>query len=112
MGVSNTVYQQKLTVSVPRETFKLIAEENYSKNELRVFLMLLTELSGYKKEDSFDVGKNKDPMNFKIIDTESIADFLDIKEKDVKKAIKRFVADEVIEKGSSSAVSKGYRFIL
>ena len=109
MGVSNTVYQQKHNVSIPRDGIKDIAEDlDLSKTDLRVMLVLLTELNGYSKDDN--TTSKPDPLNFKLIDMDSISDFLNIKHKEVKKSIRKFLDLGFIEKGSSESISCGYRF--
>ena len=107
MANINAVYQQQNTVSILREGIKSIAEDDLlSKTDIRVLLALLTELNGFS--DPYD--RKEDPLNYKLLDTESIADFLDLKYKEVRKSIKNLKKAGYIEQGDSSSVSNGYRF--
>lgn len=107
MANINAVYQQQNTVSIPRDALKNIAEDDQlSKTDLRVFMALFTELNGFT--DIY--GRKEDPKNFKLIDLDSIADFLYLKHKDVKKSIKNLKKSGYIEQGNSESISNGWRF--
>ena len=105
----NATYQQVNTVSVNRERILEIAEDTeYNKKDYRVFLALLAQLDGYT------IPKNntnsKDPLNFKKIDIEQMADLLSLSKKDVKKSINNLYDDGYIEMGSNDTIKDGYRF--
>lgn len=107
MANNLNVYQQTHNVSIPKQGIKeIIEDEDLSKTDLRVLLALLTELDGFSDPNE----RKKDPLNFKIIDIDSISDFLDIKYKEVKKSIKTLLRRGYLEKGDSDSVSNGYRF--
>lgn len=107
MANINAVYQQQNTVSIPRDALKNIAEDDQlTKTDLRVFMALFTELNGFT--DIY--GRKEDPKNFKLIDSDSIADFLYLKHKDVKKSIKNLKKSGYIEQGNSESISNGWRF--
>lgn len=104
-------YQQTYTISVPRKELLeyVILNDELNKKDYKVFLMLLTELDGYSspKVNRFD---NLDPQNFKKIDSEQIADELQMDESDVRKSIKKLLNEGIIEKGDTKNMKNGYRF--
>jgi predicted transcriptional regulator len=53
---------------------------------------------------------HKDPMNFKKIDIDRMADLLNLSKKDIKKSIKKFDEDGLIEHGNTDTIKDGYRF--
>ena len=111
MANNRNTLQQVYTVSVPkRELLEyVILNQELNKKDYRVFLLLLTELNGY----SYPKGKqneNSDPQNFKKIDSEQIADELEMDESDVKKCIKKLLTEGIIEKGDTNNMKNGYRF--
>ena len=115
---SRNVLQQITTVSVPKKELLeyVVYSKEFNKKDLRVFLMLLTELNGYspsyRKQKKIDEAfeDDKDPLNFRKIDSEQIADELELSEKDVRKSIKKLLREGVIEKGDSRNAINGYRF--
>lgn len=111
MANNNSVYQQTRTVSVPKkELFEyVISNKELNKKDYKVFLMLLTELNGYSnhKNRMFD---DKDPQIFTKVDSEQIADQLEMDESDVKKSIKKLLNEGIIEKGNTKNMKNGYRF--
>jgi biotin operon repressor len=72
--------------------------------------MLLTQLDGFKIQDSTRGREAKDPLNYKIIDLKTISDNLCLDEKHIKKSIKKLRHDGYLEKGSNDTITKGYRF--
>ena len=107
MANINAVYQQQNTVSIPRDALKNIAEdEQLSKTDMRDLIALLTELNGFT--DLY--GRKDDPRNYKLIDMDSIADFLYLKHKDIKKSVKNLKNAGYIEQGDSDSISNGWRF--
>lgn len=110
MASNRNTYQQIETVSVKRDKLIDIASDiEYSKKDLRVFLVLLTQLDGYSVPKTLH-SRHKDPLNFKRIDIEAMADLLCMSKKDVKKSINRLHDDGLIEKGSNDTITNGYRF--
>lgn len=110
MANNRCTYQQIYTVSIPKKKLLeyVICDEELGKKDLRVFLMLLTELEGYTPP-SFD-SKREDPLNFKKIDSEWMCDVLDMDESDVRKSIKKLESHGIIERGNTTSVKNGYRF--
>lgn len=106
MANNLNVYQQTHNVSIPKDGLKDIIGEDFSKNDLRVLLVLFTELDGFSNPSE----RRNDPLNFKMIDIDAIADFLDLKYKEVKKSIKKLMNYGYLERGDSDSVSNGYRF--
>lgn len=110
MANNRDTYQQVNTISVKREKILDIATDlEYSKNDLRVFLILLTQLEGYTVPKTLR-SDHKDPLNFKIIDVEAIADTLSLPKKKVRKCIEFLHTDGIIEEGSNDTIKHGYRF--
>lgn len=110
MANNRNTYQQVQTVSVKRESLLDIATNlDLSKKELRVILVLLTQLDGYSQPKKLNENHH-DPLNFKIIDVSAIADVLTMTKKEVKKAIEKIHDEGIIEEGSNDTVSHGYRF--
>lgn len=109
MANVRNVYQTPEKVSIPKEPFlsNIVYNTSLSKKDLRVLLLLFTQLGGYSAPPS---GKGVDPENYKKIDTEVIAGELDMKEKDVKKVIKKLRQSFIIEKGDSTVSQNSYRF--
>ena len=111
MGNSNSTYQQKNTVSVRKKELReyVVFNQELNKKDYRVFLMLLTELSGYSysKRGPFS---DEDPQNFTKIDSEQIAKYLEMDESDVKKSIKKLINEGILEKGHTPNMKNGYRF--
>ena len=111
MANNKSTYQQINTVSVPKKELRdyVIYNQELNKKDYRVFLMLLTELNGYtppKNRSYID----SDPLNFTKVDSEQIAEQLDMDESDVKKCIKKLVKEGIIEKGDTHNMKNGYRF--
>lgn len=109
MANVRNVYQQLTTVSIPKQELSDWASsmEDLSKDDLRVFMMLLTVLNGYSPPKT---GSSIDPNNYCKINEGQIATELYMSEKRVKKSIKRLLNEGIIEKGNSSSVKNGYRF--
>lgn len=110
MANNRCTYQQVETLSVKRDKITDIAVNiEWSKTDLRVFLALLTQLEGYSVPKTLH-NDHKDPLNFKIIDIEAMADLLLISKKKVKKSINRLHEEGVIEEGGNDTIKSGYRF--
>lgn len=109
MANNRCTSQQTYNVSVPKDDLKelVIYNDELSKKDLRVFLILLTELEGWKEPKR---GSNNDPMNFRSIDESLIAERLDLKTKEVKKSLKTLYEQGIIESGDSEGSFDGYRF--
>ena len=113
MANSRNTYQQTTNVSINKNKLIEIAT-NYGLNEtdLRVLFVLFTELNGWSRPPrAVEYARaGQDPMNYKILDKEKIAETLDLKKKQVKKAINNLIDAGLVEPGSSDAVQDGYRF--
>ena len=111
MAQNRNVYQQTYNVSVPKKELLeyVVYNKELNKKDYKVFLMLLTELNGYSKpkNKTFD---DRDPNIYIKVDSEQIADHLDMDEKDVKKSIKKLLSEGIIEKGNTKNMKNGYRF--
>ena len=114
MSAHRCTYQQVYTVSIRKAAIleRILLMDKFSKDELRVILLLFTELNGYSPaNDGFNNNqRTADPYNFKAISYNQIADVLGIKKKKVEKIIEKLKDEEIIEKGSSDSVRKGWRF--
>ena len=110
MSNHSSTYQQTNTISVKRaKIIDIAADLEYSKTDLRVFLILLTQLEGHTVPKNFR-SDYVDPLNFRIIDVNAIADTLSLTKKKVRKCIE-FLHDEgIIEEGSNDTITHGYRF--
>lgn len=107
MANNRNIYQQTHTVSIPRKGLikYIIKNQDLKKKDLRVILLLLTELDGYEP-----VPRSTDPENFKRIDINHMSQILSVSKSDIKKTINYFCDMGVLEEGSSAGCSKGYRF--
>jgi hypothetical protein len=107
MAQNGYVYQQVMNVSIPKDGLKefIIMNDNLSKKDLRVCLMLFTELNGW-----VDTNRKRDPENFKKIDPEEIADALGYSTSVVKDSLKTLRHEGIIEKGNNQSMKNGYRF--
>lgn len=104
MANNGSVYQQKLTVSIPREAILSLASDELSKTDYKVLLMLLSELNGYNGKAP------QDPENFTEVSVKHIARHIYVTPEKVKKSIDRLLEFGIIEKGSNRTVKNGYRF--
>nr|DAJ74711.1 MAG TPA: replication protein O [Caudoviricetes sp.]DAW33910.1 MAG TPA: replication protein O [Caudoviricetes sp.] len=110
MANNRNTYQQIQTVSVSRERLLDMATNvDYNKKDFRVFLALLTQLDGYTVPKKLNKD-HQDPLNFKKIDKEALADLLCLSKKEVNKAIDKLYEDGYIEKGDNQTIKNGYRF--
>ena len=110
MANNRNTYQQVENISVKRNKILEIATNlDLSKNDIRVFLVLLTQLDGYSLPKKYSQ-HHKDPLNFKIIDVDAIADLLYLSKKKVKKSIENIHDEGYIEEGSNETIQHGYRF--
>lgn len=110
MANNRCTFQQVETLSVKRDKITDIATNlDWSKTDLRVFLALLTQLEGYSVPKTMH-SSHKDPLNFKIIDIEAMADLLSLSKKKVKKSINYLHEEGIIEEGGNDTIKSGYRF--
>ena len=108
MANNKFTYQQVSNVSINKSKLLDIATNyNFNSKDLRVVLALFTELSGWG--DSY-TRRKEDPLNFKKIDFDTMADILDMTKKEFKKSIKHLINEGIIEEGDSDTITKGYRF--
>lgn len=109
MAQHGYVYQQVNNVSIPKNGLVqyVIQNEELNKKDLRVCLMLLTELNGWVDSNT---GRQVDPQNFKKIDSEEIAETLGYSNSDVKACLKKLRREGIIERGNNQSVKNGYRF--
>ena len=107
MANQRNTYQQVKNVSINRERLiEIAALKCLSKNDLRVLLLLFSQLNGYSEPAT----NCKDPLNYKKIDKKAMSKVLDMSTKDIKKSIKNLEYEYLIEKGSSDTIRNGYRF--
>lgn len=106
------LFQYQQTISVPREKLikNVIENESLSLDDLRVCLLLLTELDGWDIDRKFVRPGTRDPENFKRVDIDAMSETLNIKRKKVKESIDVLLRDEIIEVGETRAAKIGYRF--
>ena len=111
MSAHSYTYQQVYTVSLRKEAIvdRILIDDKFSKDDLRVILLLFTKLDGYKDPEITN-NRYNDPLNFKSISMNQIAETLDLKKKKVEKIIDKLVDEDILEKGGSASVKKGYRF--
>ncbi len=111
MANNRDTYQQQHTVSIPRTYLSDMAcDQEFKKNDYRVFLELLTQLDGYNKSIRTKKALESDPMNFKKIDLKAISEKLQLEKSEMKKILKKLINNGVIEKGSNDSIKNGYRF--
>ena len=107
MANNKATYQQVHNVSINKDALAEIASNmDLSKKDLKVLLLLFTQLDGYKMPFNNE-RKTKDPMNFSIIDVDTIADALYMSKKSVRKCIDRIHDEGYIEKGSNKTRTLG-----
>lgn len=116
MANNRCVYQQEYTVSVPKQELleNIVYNNKFKERDLRVFLLLLTELNGYRS----DIGSRtrtqgstkEDKRNFKKISPSKISDELGYSKDKIKKSIKKLLKYGVLEMGDSNGSKDGYRF--
>ena len=111
MANNKFVSQSVYNVSVNRDKLIEIAcNEDMSKKEYKVFIMLLSQLTGYRPPEVDRSNSAPDPLNFKRVDERQIADSLNLKKKDVSEAIDQLFDYGYLEEGSNDSVSDGWRF--
>ncbi len=97
MAEYKKVHQNKNTITIPRDSISLLAENpNLSKKDYRVALFLLCRLDGER---------------YTMIDIEQIAESLYISKKDVKKSLNNLIFEGLLVCGSDDHVSDGYKFL-
>lgn len=106
--IAADVRQSKTVVSVPKDPFleAVVTNKELSKKDLRVCMILLTELDGFHRGSK----ERDDPLNFRAISVENIADTLRMSKSDVKESIRNLIDYQIIQRGDSPTVKKGYRF--
>ena len=104
----NSVYQQLTCFTVPRENFlnMVVYNENLSKKDLRVLMLLLTKLEGINPNQE----TYKDRDNYIKISPGNIAKDLGLSKREVLNAIDNLLDEDIIQEGSSKTVKCGYRF--
>ena len=108
MANNVSVYQQVRNVSIPKKNLKEIAiDPTLSKKDLRVLLLLFTELDGWNFATN---RKIKDPFNFKSLDVKAIAKTLNLEKKEVKSSITNLINEGYLDIGDNDTVKDGYRF--
>lgn len=108
MANATSVLQQTQTVSIPKAKLLDIGT-NYALTEtdLRVLFCLFSELNGWSESRN---RRTPDPLNYRRIDKDKIAEVLAVKKKEVKKSIEKLVDMDLLEPGSNDIVKNGYRF--
>lgn len=111
MANNKFVCQSVYNVSVNRDKLITVAcNEDLGKKDLRVFLMLLSQLTGYKEPENISSKTAPDPLNFKKVDVGQIANSLNLKKKDVDRSIDNLFDEGYLEEGSNDSVDDGWRF--
>lgn len=116
MANNRCVYQQEYTVSVPKQELleNIVYNNNFKERDLRVFLLLLTELNGYRSDTSSSrtrvLNSTNEKRNFKKISPGKISDELGYSKDEIKKSIKKLLKYGVLEMGDSNGSKDGYRF--
>lgn len=103
MANNKFTYQQQRNVSIPRDALINIASLDLGKKDYKVLVVLFTQLDGWG-------GGTNDPLNYKKIDINSIAQTLSLKKKDVRASIDTLLDEGLIELGDNDTVRYGYRF--
>lgn len=106
------VFQYMHTTTIPRDAFikNVLENKSLDYDDLRVCMLLMTELDGWSMSRKEARASAKDPLNYKKVHVDKIAKKLDMKKKDVKESIKVLIREDIIEKGESIASVNGYRF--
>lgn len=106
------VFQYMHTITIPREKFikNVIENPGLDLDDLRVCMLLMTELDGWSMSRKETRASAVDPLNYKKVHIDKMAETLKMKKKDVKESIKVLLREEIIEKGESIASVDGYRF--
>ena len=112
MALAKNLTQWKRSFAVPREAFirAIVENEEMTKKQLRVTLLLLASLDGYSPPKSSMRGDENDPMLFTAISKKEIANTLNIDKTDVDDAIDFLLSYEILEEGKDRTNKKGYRF--
>ena len=112
MANNRCTYQQEHTVSIPKQALleNVVYDFNFKERDLRVFMLLLTELNGYNKNRKTRTNPENEKNNFKKISPGKISKELGYSKDEVKKSIKKLLKNGVIEKGDSTGAKDGYRF--
>jgi len=113
MADSRNIKQFQRNVSIPREALLDKIEEtvdDLKKIDYQVFLVLLCsyKIEGFTIPDGHMTDQRyEDPMNYTIIDMNTIADKIGVKRKEVKRSLERLEDAGIIQKGVVSYTSKG-----
>lgn len=117
MASNKYTYNQVYTVSLNKKALTELVAQNdlLSKKDLRVCLILFTKLDGFKVNDNPDITASDkrlkvDPLNYSAVDIGAIAETLGLKKKEVRKSIETLVENGILEEGSNTTVTNGYRF--
>lgn len=110
MANNRCTYQQVTNVSINKEKLiEIASDDSLSELDLRVLLVLFTELNGWKEPASIN-DRTKDPENFTKVDIKTISDTLMYKKKKIKESIDRLRKVGLIESGTNDRVRDGWRF--
>ena len=82
--------------------------EDLSKTDYKVFLALLSQLSGFSARKTN--GLAKDPANFTNISISAISSKIDVKKSKVLDSVNKLEDLGIIEVGNGDTVRNGYRF--
>ena len=101
--------QMQTKVSVNKEKLLQIASmEDLSKTDYKVFLALLSQLSGFAARKTN--GLTKDPANFTNISIKAISSKINVKKTKVLDSVNKLEDLGIIEVGNGDTVRNGYRF--
>ena len=112
MAAKKQVVQNQESISLYRESFyrRVVLNKGIELLEYRVLMLLMTELDGFADwERLMSPRPYNDPRNFRKISKGAIANSLGIEKSEVKKALSGLIEKHLVEKGSSSTCTNGYR---
>ena len=109
---TRSFFQNKYVFTCPRKFFleEIVENDNFSKKELRVIMLLMCYLDGYRPSKQRMRKDEYDPLNFKDVDKSEMAKTLYMSKKDVDKAMDVLLDIGILEKGKNKYNRKGYRF--
>lgn len=98
--------------TIPRDDFlgKVVSKRNLKKKDYIVLLFLLTQLDGWNSMRRMIEGnRSADPLNFKNLHIGNMSLALGLEKSEIRASLKTLKHEGLIEEGTSSTVSKGYR---
>ena len=105
--ISTNQMQTKVSVN-KKKLLQIAYMEDLSKTDYKVFLALLSQLSGFSARKTN--GLAKDPANFTNISISAISSKIDVKKSKVLDSVNKLEDLGIIEVGNGDTVRDGYRF--